>query len=72
MEYDARPDKGSYSCVLLKDVPYIKHQWRENRSHTESYYIMKHLEDDIFQGVYNTKILKELERTVEEYEKEIL
>ena len=71
-EYDARPDKGSYSCILLRDVPYIRHQWRENRSHTESYYIMKQLEDDIFQGVYDNEILNKLKRTVEEYEKDIL
>ena len=72
MEYDARPDKGSYNCVLLKDVPYIKHQWRENRSHTESYYIIRQLEEDIFEGVRDERILNKLKRTVEKYEKDIL
>ena len=72
MEYDARPDVGSYTCVLLKDVPYIKHQWRENRSHTESYYIIRQLEDEIFAGLCDDEILNKLKRTVEKYEKDIL
>lgn len=71
-EYDTRPDEGRYSCILLKDVPYIKHQWRENREHTECYYILKQLEDDIFDGVRDDKILRELERTIDKYEKNIL
>lgn len=71
-EYDARPDEGRYRCILLKDVPYVKHQWRENREHTECYYILKQLEESIFDGVRDDKIIKELERTINKYEKNIL
>lgn len=71
-EYDGRPDEDKYHCILLKGVPYVKHQWRENREHTESYYILKQLREDIFDGVRDDKIMKELERTVQKYETNIL
>ncbi|MBQ7902058.1 MAG: helix-turn-helix domain-containing protein [Clostridia bacterium] len=76
MEYDRRPEKGSYKCILLRDVPYVKHQWRENRGHTECWYILKQLSDSVFDIVRGDDKMEEiyikLKRTVDENEKNII
>lgn len=46
--YDARPEEDVYSCVLLRGVPYRRHQYKEHRRHSERYYLKELLENDAF------------------------